>query len=181
MTGDIITTDDIKSLPTWRAINLLLTGKASTQKEACEMVNISPDTFLAHLRKYPQLSVMFIEFKNKLETEVAMQLEAYADARASFVKTLIEKLADENTLLQDRVMAFNKLESIFGSFKSATPELDKGTQSNDSEAAMMLAKRLNGATLRPAISKITVEFEKPEATTEGEYIEVDDSPPDQIR
>lgn len=186
MTDNQITTFDVKSLASWRVLQLLITGKASTQAEACDMEGISPQTFMRHMRQYPELTSMFLEYKTSLQTGISTQLEEFMQAETSFVSDLIATMQDPDEMMQNRVMAHNKLLSIFDRvmrmIDNADNRLENTKTDEESAAARLLARSLQGAQLRPAISKVTVEFAQATEAIEGNVKDIeDDTPPDQIR
>lgn len=163
MLTDLAIKINIKDLPAYRVMEILLGGKATTQQTACAEVGISVDTFSRALKKHPELGLMYSDYKSKLTSGLLMLLEDFHGAEEVFARKLIETLRNEQANMQTQVMAHNKLSEMFArqlkehGIGSLAAEKNAGALEN--EAAEMLVRRLQGAALTPAVSKITVEFE----------------------
>jgi hypothetical protein len=106
---------------------------------------------------------MYVDYKSKLTSGLLMLLEQFHSAEEVFARKLINTLADETANMQTQVMAHNKLSEMFAKQLKehgiGSLAADKHAGVLENEAAEMLVKRLQGAALTPAVSKITVEFE----------------------
>lgn len=153
---------DLKELPAYKVLELLLTGSQPNQRMACAAIGISVDTFSRAIKKNPELGKMYSEYTSKLKSGLALLLEQYHSAEQVFAASLIETLESPEVAMQTRVMAHNKLQQIFGDYQKSLgvgSGIVVGPDRNDQLAAELLTKNLAGARLQPAISKVTVEFE----------------------